>query len=140
MRLTTAPLLLDVLLYAPRGAPAHALLQALARALAQLLHAARRAARQYPESAVLGLAGFKPGAAGRQAAAGHSYRGGGPGSDAGLGPPEGGEGGSGQQVAGRVGRLAVRALHFAPGALGHPVTLLQPLPGAEPEVSALLRL
>lgn len=139
MRLMTAPLLLDALLYAPRGAPAHVLPQALGRALARQLRAARRAACDHSGPSGLGVAGSGPSAAPRQAASGHSGREGGPGSDAGLGPPEGGEERGGQQGVGSgVGRLAVRALHFAPAALEHPITLLQPLPGAEPEVSALL--
>lgn len=135
MRLTTAPLLLDVLLYCPRGAPAHALPQALARTLVRQLHAARRAACHQHVLAGLGPAESRPGAAMRQAAARTSGREEGPGYGAGLGPAADGEHRGGRQGSGSgVGRLAVRALHFAPGALGHPVTLLQPLLPAEPEV------
>ena len=135
VRLTTAPLLLDVLLYAPRGAPAHALPQALALALARQLHAARRAACYQDGLASSDQAGSGPDTAARQAATRSSSREGRPGSGAGPGLPEGVGHHGGQQGSGSgVGRLAVRALHFAPGALGHPVTLLQPLPPAESEV------
>ena len=107
MRLTTAPLLLDALVFAPRDMPLETLSSAVVHALLRQLRAARRAASRWCR--LSGLA--EPGGAGRAAGGG--------------GVPQG-------LSLGR-GALAAQALHFQPGALAHPVTAVLPLPplGAE---------
>lgn len=107
MHLTTAPLLLDALVFAPRDMPLETLSSAVVHALLRQLRAARRAASRWCRPS--GPA--EPGGAGRAAG--------------GAGAPQG--------LSVGQGALAAHALHFQPGALAHPVTVVLPLPplGAE---------
>jgi len=108
--LTAAPVLLDALVYAPRGLPAGALHGEVAAALARQLRAARRAAGSGASPA--GPAA-EPGPEGQLRGAAQNRAGTGPGR----------------------GSLTARALHFRPAQLPHAVSAVLPLP-LGPEVRA----
>ena len=112
MSLTAAPVLLDALVYAPRGLPAGALHGEVAAALARQLRAARRAAGRGSGASPAGPEA-EPGPERQLRGAAQDGAGAGPGR----------------------GSLTARALHFRPARLPHAVSAVLPLPPG-PEVRA----